>query len=32
MVTAAQAEEGYSINIQDERLQALEQKSKELDN
>lgn len=32
MVTAAQAEEGYSINIQGERLQALEQKSKELDN
>lgn len=26
MVTAAQAEEGYSINIQGERLQALEQK------
>lgn len=32
MVTAAQAEEGYSINIQGERLQAFEQKSKELDN
>lgn len=32
MVTAAQAEEGYNIDIQGERLQALEQKSKELDN
>ena len=30
--TDAQAEEGYSIDIHGERLQALEQKSKELDN
>lgn len=32
MSTDAQAEEGYSIDIQGERLEALEQKSKELDN
>ena len=30
--TDAQAEEGYSIDIHGERLQALEQKSKEIDN
>lgn len=32
MVTDAQAEEGYSIDIQGEQPQALGQKSKELDN